>query len=76
MITYEEALKIAKDNTDNIDRCTEYDIAYSFVSDEDMHKIGGSSPIIILKETGEILYPSYFYNEYKAEEIRTFDIDE
>lgn len=41
MITYEEALKIAKEYKSNIDNCTEFERGYVFGSTEDEKHIGG-----------------------------------
>ena len=75
MISYNEALKKARELKSNIDKCIEYDIAYMFASSEDDWTIGGDDPCVILKETGEAKSRLYSFEEfYEAQEIRGFQI--
>lgn len=62
MITYEEALKLAKTKKPNTNNCTEYEDAYMFGSSEDEGYDGGSghTACVILKETGVIVTMSEY----------------
>ena len=55
MVSYESALKKAKQLKKNIDHCMEYERAYSFSSKEDEFSFGGDGPVVILKENGEAI---------------------
>ncbi|MDO4439092.1 MAG: hypothetical protein Q4B86_06590 [Eubacteriales bacterium] len=74
MISYETALKTAKELKKNIDKCIEYDSAYMFTSKEDEGSIGGSGPCVILKDSGKAINQTYYYDTYKAEFIRAFSV--
>ena len=54
MITYEEALELARTRRDDLTQVFEYEKAYIFSNPEDSNYIGGydHSPVVILKETG------------------------
>ena len=56
MISYEEALEIAREMKPNIDNCTEYKTVYVFSAHEDDNYIGGygHSPIAVMKEDGRL----------------------
>lgn len=69
MISYDEALKTARELKGNIDKCYEYDIAYMFASSEDDYTIGGDGPCVILKETGQAISRLHFFEFYDAKEI-------
>lgn len=59
MITLEEAIEIAREYRPNIDNGYENKKAYIFSSHEDEGKMG-SQPVVVLKETGEVmLMPMY-----------------
>jgi len=53
MVTYEQALEKARSMKQNIDTWSECSIAYIFGSTKD--GINGSTPCVILKETGEAI---------------------
>ncbi len=55
MITYEEALAKARDLQKGVNKCTEFEDAYAFFTDNGEYRIGGDSPIAILKEDGRAL---------------------
>lgn len=55
MLTYEQALDIAKSKKSKINYCTEYNNAYVFSYDTGEKTVGGESPIVVMKETGETL---------------------
>ncbi|SCY62999.1 hypothetical protein [Butyrivibrio sp. INlla14] len=55
MITFEEAVKIAKERRDYFDTCEEYKDMYIFSwSDAPAADGGWDMPFIVLKETGEV----------------------
>lgn len=75
MITYEEALNIARDLKTNIDNCSEETSAYIFGSHEDDDMIGGDGPVVVLKEEGEAINMTSYIDEFSGEkEIRSFDL--
>ncbi len=51
MITYEDALKKARELKHNIDACDEYDVGYMFKAKADAFTIGGDGPCCIIKDT-------------------------
>lgn len=55
MLTYEQALDIAKSKKSKINYCTEYNNAYAFSYDAGEASKGGDSPIVIMKDTGAAL---------------------
>lgn len=56
MITKEEAYKIASNLKEGIDYYEEFEKCFAFYSSED-DGFGGSSPIVVVKSTGEgIMY--------------------
>lgn len=72
MITYEDALKMAKELKTDIDSCIEYDSAYMFISKDDEESIGGAGPCVILKDSGKAINQTDYYDTYKAEFLREF----
>ena len=76
MITYEQARKKAFEEKDDITRCVEFSDAWLFKSDEDEYTIGGFGPIIVLKETGQAVNPTYYYDDLHGgtEVIRSFAV--
>lgn len=75
MITYDEALKKAKELKPTIDGCTEYENGYVFGSSQDEGYIGGNhTPCVILKENGKAVTMPYFVMHGTGDEIRSFDI--
>lgn len=77
MISYEEALEIAKEREPNIDECMEYETAYVFGTHEDDEYIGGydHAIIAIMKEDGRLsTMPELVVNRC-GDMLRIFDID-
>lgn len=74
MITFEEALKTAKELKPNIDACDEYDKGYLFKCEAERYMIGGDGPCVILKENGKAINQVTFYDVYRPELIRELDI--
>ena len=76
MISYHEALARARTIKPNIDACDEYNDAYVFKTRADHDTIGGDSPCVILKESGEAINIVEYFDNYEAEHIREFDLQE
>ena len=76
MITYEEALKIAKEFKPNTDNCTEYENGYVFGSSDDEFYVGGygHTPCVILKSNGKVISMPEFVIKGTGKEIRSFDL--
>ena len=74
MINYEDALLKAKELKDDIDTCTEYDKGYLFSSETDKFSIGGDGPVVIMKENGNAINQTSFYDTYNPKEIKTTKI--
>ena len=76
MITYEDALNIAKDRKEHIDNGTEYEKYYVFRSSKDDNYIGGygHTPVVIAKEDGRILSVPEMIVEGCGDEIKLFEI--
>ena len=76
MISYEAALKTAKSLKDNIDACDEYTNAYVFKCRAEQWDIGGSGPVVILKDNGRAINQTEFYDVYgNCTHIREFDVE-
>ena len=73
MLTYDEALIIAKALKSEIDFCVEYSDAYMFGLRAEDNIIGGNA-CIILKDSGKSVNMVDYYDLYEAEEIREFDV--
>ncbi|MBR5048554.1 MAG: hypothetical protein IKX74_02750 [Erysipelotrichaceae bacterium] len=59
MITFKQALKIARRKDPEVDIYSETRKAYMFIQESDIMSIG-PSPIVVMKDTGEVLnYLSY-----------------
>lgn len=77
MITYEEALEIAKVYLEGIDRCVEYPEVWMFCNSAHSEDEGGYySPSIICKKNGKRVHLSEFYmsGNYKTDIIKEFII--
>ena len=76
MISYEEALEIAKQRKEHIDNCTEFENGFVFGFSGDNDYIGGygHAPIVIMKEDGRLSTMPEFISDGTGEEIRSFDI--
>lgn len=72
MISYEEALQIAKELKPNLDGCTEYENGYAFSSSQDEGYEGGAghTTCVILKKDGRAVNMPYFVLNGTGEEIR------
>lgn len=55
MLTRDEALAIARGKKSKINYGEEYNNAYVFGYDSGERTVGGDSPIVVMKETGETL---------------------
>ena len=77
MITYEEALEIARRRKGKIDKCVECENAYIFSHTEDSGYDGGYGhvPVVVMKEDGRIVFgmPAIL-NGSVGDEIREFDV--
>ena len=71
MISYDEALKIAKRLEPKVDTVQEISDAWYFTVDEGEARDGGGGYVIVEKKTGHtILWPDYFLgDEWDAIEI-------
>ncbi len=74
MVTYEEALAIARDLKENISHCCEFTDAYMFTAEGDDYMIGGFGALVILKENGRALGPTGYYDNFSGEMVRDFDV--
>ena len=55
MITYEEALRVAKGRKKEINTCTEHENAYVFSYDDGSNEIVvGPAPVVVMKDDGRI----------------------
>lgn len=74
MVTYEEALKIAREFTSEFTQCTEMEEAYIF-DNPDILCIGGYLPIVVLKEDGSFIPMTQYVLTHKSKkELRKFKI--
>ena len=74
MVSYDEALKIAKELKENIDACDEYENAYLFKTKADEYTFGGEGACIILKENGRAINQLEYFDNYDTNHIREFDV--
>lgn len=77
MITYEEALKIAKERKPNINVCDEWQGGWVFGYTGDANFKGGygHSPVVIEKEGGQLMSMMQFVTSGTAGElVRSFDL--
>ena len=74
MISYDDALQIAKRIKENIDYCDEYDIGYKFKAKDDEFTIGGDGPCYILKNTGKPVPQTEFYDNFNPVFIKEIAI--
>ena len=76
MITYEQALEIARDRKDEIDNCIEYENTYVFGFSGDDNYIGGygHTPVVIMKVDGRIALMPELDVSGTGEEIRSFNV--
>lgn len=76
MISYEEALKIAKQLKPNLDGCTEYENGYAFSSSKDEGYEGGAghSICVIEKSSGKAIPMNLFVINGTGKYIKEFDV--
>ena len=76
MITYEQALEIARDRKDEIDNCIEFENAYVFGFSGDDNYIGGygHTPVVVMKEDGRLASMPELIVSGSGEEIRSFAV--
>lgn len=55
MLTFEQALAIARKKKDKINHCVEYSNAYMFEYDSGIETDGGESPIVVMKAGGQTM---------------------
>ena len=72
MITFEQAVEIAKESKPEIDQGTEYENCYIFGYSGDEYSIG-PSPVVVLKEDGKLLLMVEFEAD-TGEEIKSFEL--
>ena len=75
MVTYEQALKIARDLKVNIDACDEYNDAFVFKCRAEQWDIGGDGPCCVLKGSGRAINQTEYFDNYEAKHIREFDVE-
>lgn len=71
MVTYEEALKMAKEKRNDVNVVVEYENGYVFSNTDDAGYIGGldHAPVIILKKDGKQVNMITFVNAGTGKEI-------
>lgn len=76
MVTFEEAVNIAKSVRDNLDLCVEYENGYVFSSKDDDGYIGGLNhvPVVVLKKNGRLADMNTFMFSNPGDEIRRVSI--
>lgn len=75
MITYEEALSIARKHKAHINHCIEYSNAFSFEFDTGSETFGGDEPIVILKENGQTMKQIEYAITGNKSVVREFMVD-
>lgn len=69
MVTYEEALKKAKEILPGVNNCVEYEHGYMFAHNTGKVQFGGAgAPVVILKDTGKAVTMAYFNGKYDEDE--------
>ena len=78
MITYEEAMDIARQRKDQIDNCIEYENAYVFGFSGDSNYDGGYGhmSVVIMKEDGRISTMPELVVNGTGKEIRMFKVED
>ena len=76
MIDYKIALKIAQKRKNNIDKCSEYENGYVFGANEDDNYVGGAghTPIVVIKENGDVIPMNAFVMRGTGKLIKSFAI--
>ena len=76
MISYEEALKKAKEIKPDINVCVEYKQGYMFGRNDNEETFGGgNAPVVILKDTGKAVSMAYFAAKFTGEPLREIKIN-
>lgn len=75
MLNYEEALQIAKSKKTKINHCIEYLDAFAFEYCSGDKSIGGDSPVVILKDSGEAINMISYAVGAKGTIIRDFEVE-
>ena len=60
MLSYKECLAIARSKKPKVNHCVEYTNAYMFSYEGTENMVGGESPIVVMKETGETMNMSAY----------------
>lgn len=76
MLTYDEALALARSKKSKINCGSEYNNAYVFSYDSGERTVGGDSPIVIMKDTGEALNFMTYAVRSGNKFIKDFDVNE
>lgn len=74
MLSYDRALKIAREKKSKINRGVEYENAYSFYYDDGIDRVGGENPIVVMKETGETFNFVHYAMKMLTDEVRRFEV--
>lgn len=75
-MTFEEALKTAKELKPNIDKYSETTSAYIFACKAEDFDIGGDGPVVIMKDSGKALnYVGYIQTRPDDDEEIKLNID-
>ena len=75
MLTYDEALSIARKEKSRINHCVEYADAYMFSFETDEESDGGDPPIVVMKQTGETMNMSAYIWQPGKKFIRDFKVE-
>ncbi len=72
MISLEEALRMAKEERDNLDMVVEYEKGYVFSSKDDEGYVGGSghTPVVILKDGTRSTMAEFMFGDPGEEVMR------
>ena len=77
MVTYEEALEIARQTRDDIDYCDEYEEGYVFGAEADADYVGGlgHSPLVVMKKDGKVVDMAFFMFNNPGDVIKEYEND-
>lgn len=76
MLTFKEALAVAKKKKGHINHCVEYTNAYMFSYEGSENTVGGESPIVVMKETGETMNMSAYIWTPDKEYVGEIEVDQ
>ena len=77
MVTFEEALVIARRRKENINICKECENAYIFEHENKSGDVvvGGEEPVVVTKEGGQVIYGfTPLLDGSVGDEIRSFEV--